>query len=215
MAIKESELKTNTNGYKVVGTRPIRHDGADKVTGRAVYGNDMHLPGMLYGKVLRSPHAHARIISIDTSAAEALPGVKSVITGADLPAVGDRVLAGSVSWQLERGGELLSVLSPVSGEVVEINEDALAEPSRHWDDPYQAGWLMKVRPDDSKKSLRDLVSGQRARQWMDDVTFELMDRMPSSLGAVMQDGGVPVQGIAQEIDPEEWKALVEDFLCTP
>ena len=91
MAVKESELKTNTNGYKVVGTRPIRHDGADKVTGKAVYGNDMHLPGMLYGVVLRSPHAHARIVSINTSAAAALPGVKAIITGADLPAVGDKI----------------------------------------------------------------------------------------------------------------------------
>ena len=52
--------------YKVVGTRPIRHDGAEKVTGRACYGADVRLPGMLYGKILRSPHAHARIKSIDT-----------------------------------------------------------------------------------------------------------------------------------------------------
>lgn len=72
--------------FKVVGTRPIRHDGADKVTGRAVYGADVQLPGMLFGQVLRSPHAHARIRSIDASKAAALPGVRSVITGADLPA---------------------------------------------------------------------------------------------------------------------------------
>ena len=66
--------------YNVVGSRPIRHDGADKVTGRARYGADISLPGMLYGKILRSPHAHARIKSIDTSRAEALPGVKAVVT---------------------------------------------------------------------------------------------------------------------------------------
>lgn len=71
--------------FKVIGTRPIRHDGVDKVTGRARYGADISLPGMLHGKVLRSPHAHARIKSIDTSAALALPGVKAVITGKDLP----------------------------------------------------------------------------------------------------------------------------------
>jgi len=71
--------------FKVVGTRPIRHDGIDKVTGRARYGADISLPGMLHAKVLRSPHAHARIKSIDASAARALPGVKAVITGQDLP----------------------------------------------------------------------------------------------------------------------------------
>lgn len=71
--------------FKVIGTRPIRHDGEDKVTGRAVYGADVQLPGMLCGKVLRSPHAHARIKAIRTERAEALEGVKAVVTGADLP----------------------------------------------------------------------------------------------------------------------------------
>ena len=73
--------------FKVIGTRPIRHDGVDKVTGRARYGADISLPGMLHAKVLRSPHAHARIKAIDASAALALPGVKAVITGADFPDV--------------------------------------------------------------------------------------------------------------------------------
>src|SRR6201992_2642025 len=71
--------------YKWVGTRPIRPDGIPKVTGKALYGGDYRLPGMLYGKILRSPHAHARIRSIDTSAAEKLTGVKAVITAKDLP----------------------------------------------------------------------------------------------------------------------------------
>ena len=71
--------------FRWVGTRPIRPDGIDKVTGRANYGADFALPDMLWGKVLRSPHAHARIVSIDTSQAEALGGVHAVITGDDLP----------------------------------------------------------------------------------------------------------------------------------
>ncbi len=71
--------------FKWVGTRPIRPDGVPKVTGRAMYGADLKLPGMLYGKVLRSPHAHALIKKIDTTKAAALPGVKAVATAADLP----------------------------------------------------------------------------------------------------------------------------------
>ena len=78
--------------FKVIGTRPIRHDGVEKVTGRARYAADVHLPRMLHGKILRSPHAHARILSIDTSKAEALPGVKAVMTGADFPIIEDQVL---------------------------------------------------------------------------------------------------------------------------
>ncbi len=70
---------------KLVGTRVLRPDGVDKVTGRAKYGADMNAPGQLIGAVLRSPHAHAEIKSINTSKAEKLPGVKAVITSADLP----------------------------------------------------------------------------------------------------------------------------------
>src|SRR4029079_16965334 len=66
-------------------------DGVDKVTGRAQYGADIHLPGTLYAKMLRSPHAHARIVSIDTSAAEKYPGVSAVVTAKDLAAAEDKV----------------------------------------------------------------------------------------------------------------------------
>ena len=71
--------------YNIVGKRPIRPDGVDKVTGRAQYGADVKLTGLLSGRVLRSPHPHARIRSLDTSKAEALDGVKAVITAKDLP----------------------------------------------------------------------------------------------------------------------------------
>ena len=71
--------------YSVIGKATRNIDGVAKVTGEARYTFDMTLPGMLYGKLLRSPHPHARIISIDTSEAERLPGVKVVITGKDTP----------------------------------------------------------------------------------------------------------------------------------
>src|ERR1041384_4913850 len=74
---------TLTNGQTYVGTRTIRPDGVDKVTGRARFGADYSLPGQFVGRVLRSPHPHARIVSIDTSKAEALPGVKAVVTRDD------------------------------------------------------------------------------------------------------------------------------------
>ena len=70
---------------KWIGTSPVRPDGVPKVTGIARFGDDFNLPGTLFGKILRSPHAHARIKSIDTSKAEALPGVKAVLTSADFP----------------------------------------------------------------------------------------------------------------------------------
>ena len=79
--------------FDVVGTTPIRKDGEEKVTGAALFGDDIHLPGMLHGAMLRSPHPHARIVSIDKSKAEALKGVRTVIVGADMPTLSATVVA--------------------------------------------------------------------------------------------------------------------------
>ena len=78
-----SENGVKTSDFKVVGTRPNRPDGIDKVTGRAKFGADMYAPGMLHAAVVRSPHAHAKIVSIDASKAQAMPEVKAVVTRAD------------------------------------------------------------------------------------------------------------------------------------
>ena len=80
-------LVISTTEFDVIGTRPIRHDVPDKVLGKARYAADVHPTGLLHGKLLRSPHAHAVIKSIDTSRALALAGVKAVATSADLPEV--------------------------------------------------------------------------------------------------------------------------------
>ena len=71
--------------YKVIGTSPVRPDGVDKVTGRAQFGADLNLPNMLYGRVLRSPYAHARLKSVDVSKALEMEGVYAAISGADFP----------------------------------------------------------------------------------------------------------------------------------
>jgi len=83
---------TSKPKYKVIGTRPVRHDGVDKVTGRAKYGADVHPTGLLYAAMLRSPHAHAKIKKIDTTKAEKAPGVRAVVTAKDLPNQGDRIV---------------------------------------------------------------------------------------------------------------------------
>src|SRR6202030_1113372 len=82
---------------KIVGSSPVKHDGVDKVTGRARFGADLFLPGMLIGKILRSPHPHAIIRSIDTTAAESLPGVKAVVTRVDFPELPKGSVAGDMS----------------------------------------------------------------------------------------------------------------------
>src|ERR1700759_2867764 len=83
---------------KWIGQRTIRPDGMDKVTGRAQFAADTSMPGMIWGKVLRSPHPHARIKSINTKKAEALPGVKAVVTSKDV-----------VDFPIEKGAVMLGI----------------------------------------------------------------------------------------------------------
>src|SRR5712692_44642 len=85
MIKRRSESKPKKRPYAVIGTPRPKVDAYAKVTGRALYADDIMLPRMLYGRILRSPHAHARILSIDTRRALALPGVVAILTGEDLP----------------------------------------------------------------------------------------------------------------------------------
>jgi CO/xanthine dehydrogenase Mo-binding subunit len=103
-------MAASTNGhFRVIGTRPIRHDGVDKVTGRAKYGADYSFPGMLFGRVLRSPYAHANIKSIKIDKALAMPGVKAVVTSADLPELADK---------MEQAGEQAVNLAQLSANIL-------------------------------------------------------------------------------------------------
>ena len=127
-------MVTTDKKYKVIGSRPIRHDGVDKVTGRAQYGADIQLQGLLHGKVLRSPVSHARVKSIDTSKAKALPGVKAVVVNADFPASPDRLDEDSakLKWLMDNilaSDKVLYVghaVAAVAATDAHIAEDALA-----------------------------------------------------------------------------------------
>ena len=91
------------NQFRILGTRPTRPDGLDKVTGRACFSDDFYLPNMIHGRILRSPHAHARIKSIDTSAAVALPGVRAVVTGAEFPVLENKMISQGAAGMINIG----------------------------------------------------------------------------------------------------------------
>ena len=82
----------STPSYNVIGTRPPRHDGADKVTGRAIYAADFQMNGLLHGAMVRSTHAHAILKRVDTTKAAAFPGVVAVVTADDFPQTPDRIV---------------------------------------------------------------------------------------------------------------------------
>ncbi|WP_204113102.1 xanthine dehydrogenase family protein molybdopterin-binding subunit [Shimia biformata] len=114
-----TEYDPEKTEFTFVGTRPDRPDGLDKVTGRAKFGADMSAPGMLHAAIVRSPHAHARIVKIDTSKAEAMKGVKAVVTRADF--------ADDIPFKPGMGGELWNVLENVmAGEKALYDGHAVA-----------------------------------------------------------------------------------------
>ncbi len=123
----------DNGGLKYIGTRPVRPDGVDKVTGRAEFGADWAMPGMVTGKVVRSPHAHARIRGIDTSKAEALPGVLAVIAAADFPdRSGFRAGRRAFTENLMASGKVLfhghpvAAVAAVSPRIAELAVDLVA-----------------------------------------------------------------------------------------
>ena len=134
-----SNVVLSTKEYKIVGKRPIRHDGYEKVTGKARYGADLTLPGLLHGKILRSPHAHARILSVDTTKAEAHPEVRAVVTSRHLPdtsamslsnrQASDRVLAGDKVLYKGHPIAAVAATSPHAAEealsLIEVEYDVL------------------------------------------------------------------------------------------
>ncbi len=160
-------MKTDAKKYKVIGTRPIRHDGADKVTGRAIYGADLHLSGLVHGKILRSPHAHARIKSIDTSAAEKLPGVLAVVTAKDMPDLKDKIAdlgEGSVNLAhlganvLAHGkvfykGHAIAAVAAVNGHVAEAAAKLICV---EYEVLPSVTWVLDAMKDDSPLLHEDL-----------------------------------------------------------
>ncbi|MCS7003358.1 MAG: molybdopterin-dependent oxidoreductase, partial [Dehalococcoidia bacterium] len=121
-----SNGSTGSNGHYILGKPLPRIEGPDKVTGQTVYAADILTPDMLHAKVLRSPHAHARILSIDTSAAKALPGVHAVITAADLPpADRDESIRSHVVFADKEALFQGQPIAAVAAEAVDIAEEAL------------------------------------------------------------------------------------------
>jgi len=128
------------------------------------------------------------------------------------PAVGTSLRQGQKAFTVVADGKSFDVVSPVDGNVVAVNEVVRAHPADAVRDPYGTGWLLKVEPRWLTANLKNLVSGDTARRFLDAAAEVLAGRMSPELGVVLQDGGTPVHGIAREIDPEHWDTLVRTSL---
>jgi glycine cleavage system H lipoate-binding protein len=162
-------------------------------------------------------HTWARLLSDDTALiglddfARKLIGPAKAMT---LPSVGAKVSQGDGGFKVVVNGKSANFLSPVDGQVLEVNPELEQKPCLATDDPYGRGWVMKVRSSDLAKNLRNLLSGSLARSWMEDARRGLDLQLMALSGSVLQDGGEPVADFARHLSEEEWKRLVGEFLLT-
>jgi glycine cleavage system H protein len=132
-----------------------------------------------------------------------------------LPAVGTSVGQGEMAWRMvAEDGRTIDMLSPVDGIVVDVNPAVAANVAAAESDPYGRGWLLKVRPNRLRANRINLLSGQAARRWMDEVLVGLRGQLAPNLGSLAQDGGAPLHGMARAIDPEHWDELAGEMLLT-
>ena len=131
-----------------------------------------------------------------------------------LPKVGSRMEQGDVGWKLGIDSKTIDMLSPVTGDVVAVNKDIAKNPDLINQDPYGKGWLMMVKPDNKRATVKNLLTGKLATAWMEKTADALRERMGGELGVVYQDGGLPVSGIAKALSPDEWDKMASEFLLT-
>jgi glycine cleavage system H protein len=130
------------------------------------------------------------------------------------PAVGARVQQGAPAWQVQVDGHTIPMLSPVDGEVVAVNQDVVQSPALVNTEPYDRGWLMRIKVPNPTVAARNLLTGSLARAWMDGVTESVRAMPAGELGVVLPDGGFPVGGFARALAPEDWDRLARELLLT-
>ena len=131
-----------------------------------------------------------------------------------VPATGDWLHQGGRAFALGSDGKVVDLVSPVEGEVVEVNRDVLERPSLATDDPYGRGWVLKIKAHNLVANLRNLLSGRLARRWMEDSGEALDLRLMALSGSVLQDGGEPVYDIARHLPRSDWERLTAEFFLT-
>lgn len=132
-----------------------------------------------------------------------------------LPAVGAVVGQGEPAWRLVADdGRAVEMLSPIDGAVVDINAAAAEDPRLAQDQPYEEGWLLKVRPARLRANRTGLLSGDSARLWMRQSVAALQARVAPALGTLAQDGGSPLRSMARALAPDDWTTVARAFLLT-
>ena len=133
------------------------------------------------------------------------------ISSLELPAVGTGIKQGEKGWSISLDGRSFDMLSPIEGKVLEFNQEVLSTPESINRDPYGKGWLMKIQPTKLSKDLTNLLKGNLAIRWMEEVGEKLRLQSNPDLGLVLQDGGLPVDGMAKSLSQDNWDQIIKEF----
>jgi glycine cleavage system H lipoate-binding protein len=154
--------------------------------------------------------ATAALIGADDFAQKLVGPIRRI----DLPAVGTELHQGTTAWRMHVDGKEIDMVSPVTGVVTAINREAAEHPTLVKADPYHQGWLLKVEGPHVGATGKGLLRGDLARRWIEQATDALRLRMTPDLGLALQDGGVPVDGLASAIDHEHWDEIAREHLLS-
>jgi len=132
----------------------------------------------------------------------------------ELPARGRWLRQGEKGWTIARGNHRYEMLSPMEGEVIDVNMEALKNPALLGADPFGAGWLVAIQAPAADANLKNLLHGRLAQRWMEDSIITLQVRIDGGTGAHLQDGGHAVGDVLGQLPEERWDDLVREFLLS-
>lgn len=148
------------------------------------------------------------LVGIDEFAGSVIGSVDGVV----LPRLLKHVDQGSPTWQIMHGTRKLTMVSPVSGRIIEKNEMVTTNPSLVGTSPFGDGWLLRIRPSKFTLQIANLLTGKSAAQWQDSVRTQLNNFFSAATPAMLyQDGGVPIKNLADKCTDEEWSRLGKEF----
>ena len=149
-------------------------------------------------------------VGMDEFAAKLVGKIERIM----LPQRGQWVRQGQKIWTVFRDGESVDMLSPIEGQVTDINEAALSDPDHARKDPYSEGWLVAVHSPDAKINLRNLLNGALARAWTEQCAARLRAMLPSPAGPLAQDGGAAIDDLSSQLPDKHWASVSKDFFLS-
>ena len=174
------------------------------VSGFEVPDNCRYHPGHTWA-LAESPNLVR--VGLDDFAARLIGKIDHIV----LPKRGQWVRQGQKLATIFRDGAKTELVSPVEGEVTQVNEAALNDPALAGNDPYGKGWLVSLFSPDEQTSFRNLLGGNLARSWMAEAAARLFAKMPAMAGAVAQDGGLAVHDLTAQMPDQKWEDVTKEF----